>query len=204
MLKLGSVLEATPAYRAAVARQQAKEDARLHPEKITVFSTYQSIKKMVDQKLAVDHLKKSDCERERLHLWLLNAEYNSEKPIGAAIVEFNARKHNLTVDDIKGDSRFRNIIAARYDAIVDLHHKRPELSLPEMGRIMGGRDHTTILHALRKRGIAYKPRHQTFDPDQARTLYASGMTNEEVALAMDYAVETVRRATSPLAQGRSA
>ena len=208
MLKYGSVLEASPAYRAAVARQREKERARIHSARsteATIMVLHDAMGKIVKMPVDADRKTVDDAaERWRLYTWLLNADYNSDKPSCAAIIEFNARKHGLTVDDIKGNSRFRNVVAARYDAIVDLHLKRPDLSLPEMGRLIGGRDHTTILHALRKRGIAYKPRHQTFDPDQARSLYATGMTNEEVALAMNYAIETVRRATSPLTQGRAA
>jgi chromosomal replication initiation ATPase DnaA len=35
------------------------------------------------------------------------------------------------------------------------YQQRPDLSLPQLGKMFGGRDHTTILYAVRKAG-AYR------------------------------------------------
>ncbi|NTS31376.1 hypothetical protein HQ945_08935 [Phyllobacterium sp. BT25] len=202
MLKLGSRLEASPAYQRAVAAQRAKESAKAAPGSTgaKLLPMPSVMGRVINLPIKATSAEVDDAaERWRLYTWLLNAEYNSDKPSGAAIVEFNARKHGLKVDDLKGDRRIRTIVEAKYDAIEDLHRKRPDLSLPEIGRLLN-KDHTTVLHALRKRGLKYKPRPQSFDPDKARRLYQSGLTNNEVAIAMDFAVETVRRATSPIAR----
>jgi hypothetical protein len=65
--------------------------------------------------------------------------------------------HGLEVEDILGPRRRHPIIAARHDAIeaIYLNCRRGgrRYSLPEVGRALGNRDHTTILHALKKRGI---------------------------------------------------
>jgi hypothetical protein len=197
-IRLGSYLEARPGYQAAVKAQRAKEYARLHPEKVVQLSEW-----MVTEKVNADQAEYYRLERTRLTEWLLKAEYNSECPSGAVILEMNAHKHGFSVDDLKDiTKRGKDVVNARHDTIVDINTRRPELSLPEIGRIMGGMDHSSVLYALRKRGIHTKTR-TLFDPETARSLYRSGMTNNEIALAMGYAPETVGRATHSIRQERA-
>lgn len=61
-------------------------------------------------------------------------------------------RHGVTYAAVMSKARNRHVVAARTEAIWALKEWRPSLSLPRIGRLMGGRDHTTILHALRKRG----------------------------------------------------
>lgn len=68
------------------------------------------------------------------------------------IINDVAARHGLTYQDIIGASRFKNIVTARMDAIVEVHKARPTMSLGQLGKAFH-RDHTTILHALRKRGL---------------------------------------------------
>lgn len=72
------------------------------------------------------------------------------KEIIAAI----AIQHGVTVADILGSSRRRNIVKARHEAMAQVYDRCRVMgerrSLPDLGRIFGGRDHTTCLHALRK------------------------------------------------------
>jgi hypothetical protein len=63
----------------------------------------------------------------------------------------------VTVDEVLGKSRFRHIVAVRHEAIVRLAARFPWMSYPHLARLMGNRDHTTIMHALKKMG-AYEPR----------------------------------------------
>lgn len=68
------------------------------------------------------------------------------------IIARTAVAHGLTSEDILGPSRKGEIFRARLaaiDAVLQLH---PALSLPQLGRIFGGRDHTTMLNALRHLG----------------------------------------------------
>jgi hypothetical protein len=62
----------------------------------------------------------------------------------------------VTVEDIMGSRRSAVLVSARHAAIYVVA-KITEWSLPELGKRFGGRDHTTILHALKKIG-ASKPR----------------------------------------------
>lgn len=58
----------------------------------------------------------------------------------------------VTIERIKGPSRNRAICRARMEAIYAVRMERPDLSYPAIGRWFGGRDHTTILHSVRKIG----------------------------------------------------
>lgn len=58
-------------------------------------------------------------------------------------------KHGISYPEIIGHRRARPIIAARHEAMYRLS-KETTLSLPAIGRRMGGKDHTTVLHAVRK------------------------------------------------------
>lgn len=69
------------------------------------------------------------------------------------IIPIVAEKHRVTVADIKGACRSRKVIAARFEAIAEARRLRPDLSLTQLGRLFGKRDHTTIRHALVKMGM---------------------------------------------------
>lgn len=69
------------------------------------------------------------------------------------IIQVVANKHAVTVGEILGPSRNKRIVAARHEAMAEAGRLRPDLSLPQIGRQFGKRDHTTVLHALRKMGV---------------------------------------------------
>jgi hypothetical protein len=68
------------------------------------------------------------------------------------LVKTVAQLHNTTVSDIMGPSRFADHVKARHQAVAVVAERFPHWSLPQLGRFFG-RDHTTILHALRKMGV---------------------------------------------------
>lgn len=55
----------------------------------------------------------------------------------------------VTVDDLKSQNRSKPIVSARQIAMY-LLRDLTELSLPKIGQVFGGRDHTTVLHAHQK------------------------------------------------------
>jgi hypothetical protein len=57
----------------------------------------------------------------------------------------------ITMFDLKSQRRTAEIVKARQVAMY-LAKKLTSQSLPEVGRKFGGRDHTTVLHAVRKIG----------------------------------------------------
>jgi chromosomal replication initiator protein len=57
--------------------------------------------------------------------------------------------NNVKISDMKSKKKNKNVILPRHGAMF-LTRKLTDLSLPEIGRHFGGRDHTTVLHAIQK------------------------------------------------------
>lgn len=51
---------------------------------------------------------------------------------------------------LRSQRRDRALAQARFAAVALILELCPELSLPQIGRAMGGRDHTTIIHARQR------------------------------------------------------
>ena len=68
-----------------------------------------------------------------------------------------AHKHGMSFRDLVGASRTKLLVIARDEAIRAVADARPDMSLPAIGRVFK-RDHTTILHSLRKTWTAGKVR----------------------------------------------
>ncbi|MHC3940202.1 helix-turn-helix domain-containing protein [Paenochrobactrum sp. BZR 201-1] len=71
--------------------------------------------------------------------------YNSAKEIMANLAELNG----LTMADLTGQSRARHVSLVRQTAMYEIRQQL-QYSLPRIGQLFGGRDHTTILHGINK------------------------------------------------------
>jgi chromosomal replication initiator protein len=67
----------------------------------------------------------------------------------SAILEGVARYFGVTVDDLKGKARHKEIVAPRHLAMY-LLRTEAKLSFPQIGTMLGGRDHSSVLHACEK------------------------------------------------------
>jgi chromosomal replication initiator protein len=65
------------------------------------------------------------------------------------IMEQTASYFGITIEDLVGTSRSRQLVNARQIAMY-LCRELTQLSLPKIGQTFGGRDHTTVMHAERK------------------------------------------------------
>lgn len=66
------------------------------------------------------------------------------------IIKAVARAWQCTAAEILGSSRVKSIAAARRHAAVLIRSYHPHMSLPQIGRALGGKDHTSILYMLRR------------------------------------------------------
>ena len=66
-----------------------------------------------------------------------------------SIIENTARYHNVTVDQLKGKKKDAPVVKPRQQAMY-LIRELTQLSLPEIGNAMGGKNHTTVLHSIKK------------------------------------------------------
>ena len=68
---------------------------------------------------------------------------------GGLIIAQTAAYFGLSIDELTGPSRGRHLVMARQIAMY-LCRELTDLSLPKIGALFGGRDHTTVMYAERK------------------------------------------------------
>jgi hypothetical protein len=75
-----------------------------------------------------------------------------------AIIQAVADKHKVTVSDIMGRDRHKQINEPRQEAMYEVLIQRRHLTYPDIGRIFG-RDHTTVISNVKahckRQGIDY-------------------------------------------------
>ncbi len=80
----------------------------------------------------------------------------------ATIMAQTAAYFSLTMEDLCGASRSRVLVNARQIAMY-LCRELTDLSLPKIGQLFGGRDHTTVIHADRKIRTLMAERRSTYN-----------------------------------------
>ena len=81
------------------------------------------------------------------------------------ILKATAELFNFSLDQITGGSRRRPLVDARQIAMY-VTRNMTDLSYPEIGRAFGNRDHTTVIHAVRKIEHHMTERKDIFDKVQ--------------------------------------
>ncbi|GAB4370687.1 MAG: chromosomal replication initiator protein DnaA [Elainellaceae cyanobacterium] len=80
------------------------------------------------------------------------------------VINAVAEMYNVSIEDLKSSSRRREISVARQIAMF-LMRQHTDLSLPKIGEVFGGKDHTTVMYSCEK--ITQQKEN---DPDLAREL----------------------------------
>ncbi|MHB1849380.1 MAG: chromosomal replication initiator protein DnaA [Acidimicrobiales bacterium] len=78
------------------------------------------------------------------------------------ILEATAESYGFTVDALCGPSRTRPLVTARQVAMY-LVRNLTDYSYPAIARVFGGRDHTTVIHAVDKITTHMKERRQLYE-----------------------------------------
>jgi chromosomal replication initiator protein len=78
------------------------------------------------------------------------------------ILEATAASYGFSIDAICGPSRTRPLVTARQVAMY-LVRELTDYSYPAIARVFGGRDHTTVIHAVDKITTQMKERRQIYD-----------------------------------------
>ncbi len=89
-------------------------------------------------------------------------EDGSNTITGATIMAATAEYFGITMEDICGSSRSRALVTARQIAMY-LCRELTDMSLPKIGQMFGGRDHTTVMHAVGKIRGQMPERRATFN-----------------------------------------
>ncbi|HET8591183.1 MAG TPA: chromosomal replication initiator protein DnaA, partial [Nakamurella sp.] len=86
----------------------------------------------------------------------------------ATIMAVTAEYFTLSMDDLLGPSKTKQVATARQIAMY-LCRELTELTLPAIGKVFGGRDHTTVMHAAKKIRSEMTERRQTYEYVQELT-----------------------------------
>ena len=78
------------------------------------------------------------------------------------ILEATAKMFGFSVDEITGKNRRRPLVTARQIAMY-VFRELTDLSYPAIAREFGGRDHTTVIHAVEKIGALMSKQRQIYD-----------------------------------------
>lgn len=70
-------------------------------------------------------------------------------PDVATLVEAAANAFHVEAVALLGSCRSRTVAQARHALVYALAQRRPALSLVAIGALVGGRDHSTVLHSIR-------------------------------------------------------
>ncbi len=96
------------------------------------------------------------------------------------ILDATAASYGFTLDAICGPSRTRPLVTARQVAMY-LVRNLTDYSYPAIARVFGGRDHTTVIHAVDKITTQMKERRQIYEqvteltpPDPERRVSTCG------------------------------
>ena len=143
--------------RIAILRKKAIQDRMKVPDDVleyiaTNFST--NIRELEGALIRVTAF--SNLNRQAVDLPLavivLKDVLPNETPnqvTAATIMAVTAAYYAVTLEDLCGSSRSRQLVTARQIAMY-LCREMTDLSLPKIGQHFGGRDHTTVMHADRK------------------------------------------------------
>lgn len=135
------------------------------------------------------------------------AENENRRISRKAIIAETARAFGLTVDEMIGPLRLRQFVRARFAAATLMRELHPKTSLPEIGRQIGGKDHTTVLHALcRAKDLVARDAQFAARMDSARKALQAIEQNPPPPIVVDMALRSLvpqpkaRPAPEPLPQ----
>ncbi|MBD7992858.1 hypothetical protein H9643_18950 [Ochrobactrum sp. Sa2BUA5] len=148
-----NTVESNPRYQAAVAEQRRREQAKAEARKRAEIAkqskpvVFKSAEQIAEQRRERDRRMFEEAAQK------FPIEAPEEDVSIRGIIQRVADEYGVHIKDIMSGKRSRKIIAAKYDAIHRVWIEKDPIGLSEIGRRFGGMDHTTILHALRKKGV---------------------------------------------------
>ncbi|NES67549.1 MAG: chromosomal replication initiator protein DnaA, partial [Okeania sp. SIO2D1] len=80
---------------------------------------------------------------------ILNPQNEKLEASPEAVIKAVSEVFNVSIEDLKGSSRKREISLARQVGMF-LMRQHTDLSLPKIGEVFGGKDHTTVIYSCDK------------------------------------------------------
>ncbi|MFT4187501.1 MAG: chromosomal replication initiator protein DnaA [Aeromicrobium sp.] len=156
--------------RIAILRKKADNDDLTVPEDVLEFiaskvqSNIRELEGALLRVTAFANLNQSTIDLNLAQIVLKDIVSATEEPevTSAVIIAQTAVYSEFSIDEICGANRSRDLVLARQIAMY-LCRELTEMSLPKIGQEFGGRDHTTVMHAVKKIGKLMTENHAVFN-----------------------------------------
>ena len=142
--------------REAILRHKAIRLKREIDDKIISFiatnitSSIRELEGALNKVVATCKLANCDITMEKAHEVLSNIILEKQQILTPDVIIREVHKYfYIPIEDILGPKRTKELVSARHIVIYLLRHLC-NLSYPEIGRKMGGKDHSTIMHGCKK------------------------------------------------------
>ena len=155
--------------RIAILRKKADADGTQAPPEVLEYiashisTNIRELEGALIRVTAFASLNKQDVDLPLAELVLKDLITDDDGEITAAtILGQTAAYFDISLDELKSKSRTRTLVTARQIAMY-LLRELTDMSLPKIGQELGGRDHTTVMHADRKIRTLMAERRQIFN-----------------------------------------
>ncbi len=159
--------------RLAILEKKAESVAINIPSEVLAFiaesitSSIRELEGALIKVTAYANITKQQCSSDLARRILADLIDNTAKrPVTVtSILEATVELSSFSLEQITGGSRRRPLVDARQIAMY-VTRNMTDLSYPEIGRAFGNRDHTTVIHAVRKIEESMTERKEIFDKVQ--------------------------------------
>ncbi len=156
--------------RLAILHKKAEGEPRPIPDEVLAFiaeniiDNIRELEGALNRVSALAHLVQEPLTLEVAvkHLHDILGERQPRPITPQIILQATAEMFDFTVEEIKGKSRRRPLVNARQVGMY-VSRELTDLSYPAIAREFGGRDHTTVMHAVEKIKALMRERRQTYD-----------------------------------------
>jgi len=141
--------------RLAILRAKAERTGRFVPDEILdtvarrVESNIRELEGALNRIIAFADLSGSTLTPQLVEIALADLLPQRPNIAPEKIIELVAREWQTSVEDLLGRDRTQKIAVPRQVAMY-LLRKETDASLPQIGDVLGGRDHTTVMYAIQK------------------------------------------------------
>jgi chromosomal replication initiator protein len=141
--------------RIAILRAKAERTGRSIPDEILdtiarrVQSNIRELEGALNRLIAFADLSGSSLTPSLVDIALADLLPSRQNISAEKVIELVAREWQTTVDALLGRDRSQKIALPRQVAMY-LLRKETDASLPQIGEVLGGRDHTTVMYAIQK------------------------------------------------------
>jgi chromosomal replication initiator protein len=141
--------------RIAILRAKAERTGRSIPDEILdviarrVQSNIRELEGALNRLIAFADLSGSSLTPDLVDIALSDLLPSRQNISAGKVIELVAHEWQVTVDALLGRDRSQKVALPRQVAMY-LLRKETDASLPQIGEVLGGRDHTTVMYAIQK------------------------------------------------------